>query len=146
MVMIMIGFIGFLMTPSCSSFDMWVWCRFYSTPWRYGHFFSIMSVTSTLGNRQVYVNYHLNNMAGPRGLIGPWLSHKLCSIVNITLDLSTKVAIDCSHHELHMVIQLNFFWRWRNSSFLSVSYSYFRWIFGEIGKNKFLSEAIRRET
>ena len=32
---------------------------------------------------------------------GPWLLHKLCSTVNITPILSTKLTIDCSHHELH---------------------------------------------
>ena len=51
----------------------------------------------------------MNHMAGPWGPIGPWLSHKLYSIVNMIPILSTKVAIDCSHHELHMDIQINFF-------------------------------------
>ena len=41
--------------------------------------------------------------------IGPWLSHKLCSTVNMTPILSMKAAIDCSHHELHVDIQISFF-------------------------------------
>ena len=52
---------------------------------------------------------HLNHMAGTQGSIGPWLLHKLCSIINITPILSTKVTIDCSHHELHRDIKINFF-------------------------------------
>ena len=43
-------------------------------------------------------------MVGSHGPIGPWLSHKLCSTVNMTPTM--KVAIDCSHHELHKDIQI----------------------------------------
>jgi hypothetical protein len=43
---------------------------------------------------------HVNHMAGPQGPIGPWLSLKLCSTIDITLTLSTKATIDYSHHEL----------------------------------------------
>jgi hypothetical protein len=43
------------------------------------------------------------------GPIGPWLSHKLCSTVNITPILSTKVEIDCSHHKLHGTFKSFFF-------------------------------------
>ena len=50
----------------------------------------------------------LNHMAGPRGPIGPWLSHKLCNIINVTPTLSTKATINCSHHELHSDIQFFF--------------------------------------
>ena len=50
---------------------------------------------------QFYLFQHMNHMAGPRGSIGPWLLHKLYGSVNITPILSTKVAINCSHHELH---------------------------------------------
>jgi hypothetical protein len=56
----------------------------------------------------------MNHMAGPQGPIGPCLLHKLCSTVNITPILSMKVAINCSHHELHGVFQINF-------SFLTVT-------------------------
>ena len=52
----------------------------------------------------------MNHMAGPQGPIGPWLLHKLCSTVNITLILSTKAAIDCSHHELQRDIHINCFY------------------------------------
>ena len=44
---------------------------------------------------------HVNHMAGPRGPISSWLSHRLCSTINITPTFSTKAAIDCSHRELH---------------------------------------------
>ena len=50
----------------------------------------------------------MNHMAGPRSPIGPWLSHELCSTINITPILSTKVAIDYSHHELHGTFRLIF--------------------------------------
>ena len=43
-------------------------------------------------------------MARPPGPIGPQLSHKLCSTINIPPILSTKTAINRSHHELHMDI------------------------------------------
>jgi hypothetical protein len=43
----------------------------------------------------------MNLMVGPWGPIGPWLSHKPCSTINITPILSMKVAIDYSYHELH---------------------------------------------
>jgi hypothetical protein len=45
-------------------------------------------------------------MAGPRGPIGPWLSHKLCSTIIMTAIFFMKVAIDCSHYELHEDIQI----------------------------------------
>ena len=72
----------------------------------------------------------MNHIVGPWGFIGPWLSLKLSSTVNITPILSTEAAVDCSHHELHGDIQNRFF----------------RWVFGGISKDKFLSEVIRRET
>ena len=40
--------------------------------------------------------------------IGPWLSHKLCSTINITSTLATKAAIDNLHHELHGDIRVIF--------------------------------------
>ena len=48
-------------------------------------------------------------MAGPRGPISPWLSQFFCSTVNITPILSTKVAMNCSHHELHGIFRSIFF-------------------------------------
>jgi hypothetical protein len=48
----------------------------------------------------------VNHMAGPRGPIGPWLSHKLCNTVDMTPILTMKAAIDCSHHEMHKDIQI----------------------------------------
>ena len=84
-------------------------------------------------------------MVGPRGPIGPWLSHKLCNTVNMTPILSMKrqsIAHITSYTWTFksiflMVIQL---------VILGVSYSFFRWIFIEILKNKFLNEVIKRET
>ena len=52
--------------------------------------------------------WEVNHMAGSQGLVGPWLSHKLCSIVNVTSILFMKAAIYCSHHQLHGDIQINF--------------------------------------
>ena len=86
----------------------------------------------------------MSHMAGPRGPIGPWLSQKLYSIVNMTPILSLKVAIDCSHQELYRDIQINFLMVMQ-LVILGVSYSFFRWIFGELIKNNFLSEVIKRE-
>ena len=85
-------------------------------------------------------------MAGPQGPIGPWLSHKLYSTVNITSIFYMKAAIDCSHHELHGNIQINFFLMVMQLVILGVLYSFVKWISREIIKNKFLSEVIKRET
>ena len=73
-------------------------------------------------------------MVGPRGPIGPWLSHKLCSTVNMTSILSMKAAINYSHYELHKDIQINFFLMVMQLVILGVSYSCFKWISGEIYK------------
>jgi hypothetical protein len=88
---------------------------------------------------------YLNHMAGPRGPISPWLSHRLCSNINMTPILPLKATINCSHHELHGDIQIIFFYR-DQLGILGVSYSFFRWIFREIIKNNFFSEVINRET
>ena len=77
----------------------------------------------------------LNHMEGPRGPIGPQLSHKLCSSINITLILSMKAAVNCSHHELHMHIHNKIKLMLMKLVILGVSCSFFKWIFGEINKN-----------
>ena len=89
---------------------------------------------NTIGDKHVH---DMNHMAGPRGPIGPLLSHKLCSTVNITPIHSMKTTIDYSHHELHGDIQIDFFFMVMQLVILRVSCSYSRWIFGEISKNIF---------
>jgi hypothetical protein len=37
----------------------------------------------TVNEGFLLTDQQVNHMAGPRGPIGPWLSHKLCSIINI---------------------------------------------------------------
>jgi hypothetical protein len=84
---------------------------------------------NTIGDKHVH---DMNHMAGPHGPIGPWLSHELCSIVNVTLILSMKAAIDYSYHELHGDIQFYFILMLTQLIILGVLCSFSRWIFGEI--------------
>lgn len=49
------------------------------------------------------LNYRIH-----RGAINPQLPHKLYSTVNILPILAIKAAIDCSYHELHGDIQIDF--------------------------------------
>ena len=50
----------------------------------------------------------MNHMVGFQGPIGSWLSHNLCSTINIVPILSMKAAIESSHHELHGDFQIEF--------------------------------------
>lgn len=74
-------------------------------------------------------------MAGPQSPISPRHSHKLCNIVNITLILFTKAAIDCSHHQLHRDIHIKtLFLMVTQLINLGISYSFL---------NEFLEEYVR---
>ena len=88
----------------------------------------------------------MNHMVGPWSPIGPWLSHKVCSTVNITPILSTKVAIDCSHHELYGTFKPIFSNVDAISHFEGYHAHFLDGFFGKINKNKVLSEVIERET